>query len=162
MTEQHDSTDGPDSDSPDSQETPRLLTPAEAAQLTGLSRKQITGKMDRGSLRVVKDAAGTRRVPKTELVRAGLLNASHPGESPSESGGELVIWRDLYERERQERADAEAERAELRAQLAAIANAGPIRAIRLRRQARRQLDLIAARDTPLDETSSHRVAHPSA
>lgn len=142
-------------DSGDLVEQPtRLLTPAEAAQLTGLSRKQITGKMDRGSLRVVKDESGTRRVPRTELVRAGLLlateSASHPAESLSESGGELVIWRDLYERERQDHerereahAQAEAERAELLAQLAALANAGPIRAIRLRRQVRDQLERAA-------------------
>ncbi|MBV8946700.1 MAG: hypothetical protein JOZ95_14850 [Solirubrobacterales bacterium] len=148
LAEQTDSDSDLSGNSSDSQEPPRLLTPAEAAQLTGLSRKQITGKMDRGALRVIRDATGTRRVPKAELVRAGLLTASHPVESPSESGGELVIWRDLYERERRERADAEADRAELRAQLAAIANAGPIRALRLRRLARRQLALdAAARDT---------------
>jgi hypothetical protein len=132
----------------------RLLTPAEAAQATGLSRKQITGRMDRGSLRVIKDTEGTRRVPRAELVRVGLLDLdgspSHPAESPNESGdsaGELVIWRDLYERERQERADAEAERAELQTQLAAIANAGPIRAMRLRREVRQQLEQAAVRST---------------
>jgi hypothetical protein len=42
-------------DSPADWSTPgRLLTPAEAAQATGLSRKQITGRIDRGSLRVIK------------------------------------------------------------------------------------------------------------
>ncbi len=126
-------------DSAESDPLPRLLTPAEAAQLTGVSRKQITGRMDRGTLRVVKDEAGTRRVPRAELVRTGLLDPSHPGKSQAESGGELVIWRDMYEREREERAIAERQHAELRAQLAAIAHAGPIRAMRLRRETRRQL-----------------------
>jgi hypothetical protein len=144
-----DSADSP-ADSVDSLTPGRLLTPAEAAQATGLSRKQITGRMDRGSLRVIKDAEGTRRVPRAELVRAGILaddgSPSHPAES-GDSTGELVIWRDLYERERQERADAEAERAELQTQLAAIANAGPIRAMRLRRQVRQQLEHTAAPTT---------------
>ncbi len=144
----------PTPDSAGSLAESRLLTVAEAAAATGLSRKVITGRMDRGTLRVVKDDLGTRRVPRAELQRTGLLDASHPAESPNESRGELVIWRDLYERERQEhddtrerltdRADeerrrgdqAEASAAELRAQLAAIANAGPIRAMRLRRALR--------------------------
>jgi hypothetical protein len=133
----------PGTDSDESPQLARLLTPAEAAEATGLSRKQITGRMDRGSLRTVKDESGTRRVPRTELVRAELLqpdeSVSHPTESGNEAGGELVIWRDLYERERQERVDAQAHGAELQAQLAAIANAGPIRAARLRKQLRRQL-----------------------
>ncbi len=50
-----------------------------------------------------------------------------------------MIWREMYEREREERAAAERQHAELQTQLAAIANAGPIRAMRLRREARRQL-----------------------
>lgn len=127
----------PDSDN--SPTEPRLLTPAEAAAATGLARKVITGRMDRGTLRVVRDESGTRRVPRAELIRAGLLDASHPGESPDKSAsrpGELVRWEDLYERERAKaEALAESER-ELYAQLAAIANAGPIRALRLRRQLR--------------------------
>jgi len=128
----------PDSeaDSEDSPPEPRLLTVAEAAEITGLTRKVITGRMDRGTLRVVRDEAGTRRVPRAELLRAGLLAPSHPGKSGSESPGhpgELVIWRDLYERERVERAAAEAQAVELRVTLAELASAGPIRALRLRR-----------------------------
>ncbi len=126
-------------DSNNSPAEPRLLTPAEAAASTGLAKKVITGRMDRGTLRVVRDESGTRRVPRAELVRAGLLDASHPAESPDKSAsspGELVRWEDLYERERAKaEALAESER-ELYAQLAAIANAGPIRALRLRRQLR--------------------------
>ena len=161
MDDHTDSIDEPNTDSADSPTDPvdsptpgRLLTPAAAAQATGLSRKQITGRMDRGSLRVIKDAEGTRRVPRAELVRVGLLavdgSPSHPAELLNESddsAGELVIWRDLYERERQERADAQADRAELQTQLAAIANAGPIRAMRLRRQVRHQLEQAAVSDT---------------
>lgn len=126
-------------DSEHSPAEPRLLTPDEAAAATGLAKKVITGRMDRGTLRVVRDESGTRRVPRAELVRAGLLDASHPGESPDKSAsypGELVRWEDLYERERAKaEALAESER-ELYAQLSAIANAGPIRALRLRRQLR--------------------------
>ena len=143
----------PDPDSPGALADSRLLTPAEAAAATGLSKKVITGRMDRGTLRTVADDAGTRRVPRAELDRAGLLGPSDPGESPNESR-ELVIWRDLYERERdahettrselvtqaeEERRRGEAAQAsaaELREQLAAIANAGPIRAMRLRRTLR--------------------------
>jgi hypothetical protein len=144
----------PNRDSEESSVESRLLTVAEAAAVTGLTRKVITGRMDRGTLRVVKDDSGTRRVPRAELQRAGLLDQSHPAESVTESRGELVIWRDLYERERQEHEDtrdqltdradeerrrgdqAEAAAAELREQLAAITNAGPIRAMRLRRALR--------------------------
>ncbi len=139
----------PDSlpDSEDSPPEPRLLTVAEAAEITGLTRKVITGRMDRGTLRVVRDEAGTRRVPRAELLRAGLLAPSHPGKSGSESPGhpgELVIWRDLYERERVERAAAEAQAVELRVTLAELASAGPIRALRLRRALR----AISADDPP--------------
>jgi hypothetical protein len=113
--------------------------------------------MDRGTLRVVRDESGTRRVPRAELVRAGLLSASHPGESPDKSAshpGELVRWEDLYERERAKaEALAESER-ELYAQLAAIANAGPIRALRLRRQLR----TVSATDASLDAASGFRTA----
>jgi hypothetical protein len=152
-----DSEPDPQADSDDSPREPRLLSPAEAAAATGLARKAITGRMDRGTLRVVRDESGTRRVPRAELVRAGLLNASHPGESPDKSAshpGELVRWEDLYERERAKaEALAESER-ELYAQLAAIANAGPIRALRLRRQLR----TVSATDASLDAASGFRTA----
>lgn len=141
-------------DSAGSSAESRLLTVAEAVAATGLSRKVITGRMDRGTLRTVKDDSGTRRVPRAELQRAGLLDSSHPGESANKTRGELVIWRELYERERDEHEatrerlndqaeeerrrveEAQAAAAELREQLAAIANAGPIRAMRLRRELR--------------------------
>ncbi|MFZ0043432.1 MAG: hypothetical protein WAK93_19135 [Solirubrobacteraceae bacterium] len=135
----NDSIPVPSADSAESEPEPRLLTVAEAAKLCGLTPKVISGRMDRETLRVVRDDSGTRRVPRAELVRTGLLDPSHPGESGAESPshpGELVIWRDLYEREREQREQAQERENELRVQLTAIANAGPIRALRLRRALR--------------------------
>jgi Helix-turn-helix domain len=54
-------------------DTARTLTIAEAAQLTGLSRKAIRSRVDRGTVRaVLRD--GVRRIPHSELERAGLLD----------------------------------------------------------------------------------------
>jgi excisionase family DNA binding protein len=115
------------------------LTISEAASATGLSRKALTRRVERGSLRAVKDERGRRVVPRGELERAELLNPDgSPGKEGSH-GGELVIWRDLYEHERQEREEADAHARELEHDLIAIANAGPIRALRLRRQLRAKL-----------------------
>jgi excisionase family DNA binding protein len=51
----------------------RTYTITEAAEVTGLSRKAIARRVERGSLRsVVRN--GRRRVPRSELVRAGLLD----------------------------------------------------------------------------------------
>lgn len=50
----------------------KTYTISEAAELTGLSRKALARRVERGSLRcVVRD--GRRRIPVAELVRAGLL-----------------------------------------------------------------------------------------
>ena len=50
----------------------RTYTITEAAEATGLSRKAISRRVERGSLRsVVRN--GRRRIPRSELVRAGLL-----------------------------------------------------------------------------------------
>ncbi len=50
----------------------RTYTITEAAELTGVSRKAIARRVERGSLRsVVRN--GRRRIPRSELVRAGLL-----------------------------------------------------------------------------------------
>jgi excisionase family DNA binding protein len=50
----------------------RTYTISEAAELTGLSRKAISRRIERGSLRsLVRN--GRRRIPRSELVRAGLL-----------------------------------------------------------------------------------------
>ncbi|MGH3091695.1 MAG: helix-turn-helix domain-containing protein [Gaiellaceae bacterium] len=50
----------------------RTYTISEAAELTGLSRKAVSRRIERGSLRsLVRN--GRRRIPRSELVRAGLL-----------------------------------------------------------------------------------------
>src|SRR5262245_11994383 len=50
----------------------RTYTITEAAELTGLSRKAIARRVERGSLRsVVRN--GRRRIPRSELMRAGLV-----------------------------------------------------------------------------------------
>ncbi len=50
----------------------RTYTITEAAEATGVSRKAIARRVERGSLRsVVRN--GLRRIPRSELVRAGLL-----------------------------------------------------------------------------------------
>jgi excisionase family DNA binding protein len=50
----------------------RTYTITEAAEITGLSRKAVARRVERGSLRsVVRN--GRRRIPRSELVRAGLL-----------------------------------------------------------------------------------------
>jgi hypothetical protein len=127
---------------------PRLLTLTQAASATGMSRKALERRADRGTLRFVHDDQGRRVVPRAELERAGLLGEGVPAVG---AGREVVKWQQLYEREREahadtrkqltDRADEErrrgdqaAARAEqLHADLASITNAGPIRAWRLRR-----------------------------
>lgn len=56
----------------------RTYTITEAAELTGLSRKAISRRIERGSLRsLVRN--GRRRIPRSELVRAGLLSEDAEG-----------------------------------------------------------------------------------
>jgi excisionase family DNA binding protein len=63
--------------------TVRTFTIAEAAELTGLSRKAVARRVERGSLRsVVRN--GRRRIPRSELVRAGLLP---DGDQAAPEGG---------------------------------------------------------------------------
>jgi excisionase family DNA binding protein len=50
----------------------RTYTITEAAELTGMSRKAIARRVERGSLRSVY-RNGRRRIPRSELARAGLL-----------------------------------------------------------------------------------------
>jgi excisionase family DNA binding protein len=51
----------------------RTYTITEAADLTGLSRKAVARRVERGSLRSVV-RSGRRRIPRSELERAGLLD----------------------------------------------------------------------------------------
>ncbi len=111
----------------------RLLTVADAAAATGLSQKALRRRVDRGTLRAVHDADGRRMLPRAELARAGLL--AEPGK-PGSPGGELIVWREIAERERARAEAAEAQAVELRVALAGITQAGPIRALRLRRALR--------------------------
>ena len=64
----------------------RDLTITEAAELTGLSRKAIARRVERGSGRSVL-RSGRRLVPRSELARVGLL--------PSEGNGEAEMFADL-------------------------------------------------------------------
>jgi excisionase family DNA binding protein len=77
----------------------RTYTISEAAELAGVSRKAIARRVERGSLRsVVRN--GRRRIPRSELVRAGLLEDGAqraPGSGPASPplprpgrGGELA------------------------------------------------------------------------
>lgn len=131
----------PESGSPGG--APRLMTIAEAAAATGASRKALARRIERGTLRAVHDDEGRRVLPLAELVRAGLMNRDGSAGSP---GGELVVWKGLYEREREEREQLAREREllqarerELHDQLMVLAHAGWFRAARLRRQVRQQL-----------------------
>lgn len=84
------------------------LTIAEAATATGLSKKAIRNRVDRGQLRaVLRD--GVRRIPHSELERAGLW--PHAIEAASRQPAAKEAWAELLARlERQA-----AELAQLRA-----------------------------------------------
>ena len=64
----------------------RSLTITEAAELTGLSRKAIARRVERGSVRSVL-RSGRRLIPRSELARVGLL--------PSEGNGGSEMLADL-------------------------------------------------------------------
>ena len=55
----------------------RTLTLAEAAEATGLTRKALQRRVDRGSVRSVL-TGGLRRIPVTELYRLGLMQPEDP------------------------------------------------------------------------------------
>jgi excisionase family DNA binding protein len=131
------------------------LTLSEAAERCGVSVAALRRRADRGTLRTLK-RGGVRRVPRVELERAG-LSVDAPA-SPAElvrelaetirrQERELAALRALPERVDAERervaaaehraADSAAEALRLRAELAEIATAGPIRALRLRQRLRR-------------------------
>lgn len=114
----------------------RVLTITEAARETGLSTKAIARRIERGTLQAILNDQGQRVVARAELESRGLLVEGHPGVSPAGRGGELVVYRDLFERERTAREAADERARQLELDLTAIANAGPFRALRLRRQLR--------------------------
>lgn len=67
----------------------RTFTISEAAEITGVSRKAIARRVERGSLRsVVRN--GRRRIPRSELVRAGLLDEGAEGTPDLDPGTPLV------------------------------------------------------------------------
>ena len=130
-------------------------TLSEAAERCGVSVAALRRRADRGTIRTVK-RDGVRRVPRSELERAGLgVEApATPAEVVREltetirrQERELAALRALPERVDAERervgaaehraADSAAEALRLRAELDAIAAAGPIRALRLRQRLRR-------------------------
>jgi predicted DNA-binding transcriptional regulator AlpA len=116
-----------------------LLTLSEAAVATGLSVKALTRRIERGTLPSERHA-GRRVVRRGELQRLKLIGpGSRSSQQRGTTTGEVELWRDLYERERQERERSTERAAELQRELVAIANAGPIRAMRLRKQLRARL-----------------------
>lgn len=128
---------------------PELLTLPEAAELTALSVKALTRRIERGTL-PSETKAGRRLVRRGELARLDLIGADSPERNPAEGGAKnpgvgLVIWRDLYEQTAGELAAARAELATARTELAridgALTAAGPFARVR---QLRRRL--AAARD----------------
>lgn len=60
----------------------RTLTLREAAEATGLTTKALQRRIDRGTLRAVL-SGGRRRIPLTELYRAGLIEPEAPRTPPS-------------------------------------------------------------------------------
>ena len=90
----------------------RTFTISEAAEITGVSRKAIARRVERGSLRsVVRN--GRRRIPRSELVRAGLLEEGAEGTPdldprpllvPLPASGDLELGGPLRGRPRRARA----------------------------------------------------------
>jgi excisionase family DNA binding protein len=67
----------------------RTYTITEAAELTGSSRKAIARRVERGSLRSVF-RNGRRRIPRSELVRAGLLPEGDGQPRPGDPAAPLL------------------------------------------------------------------------
>jgi len=136
-------------------------TTAEAARLTGTTVRALRKRIERGTLRAARGGEGWR-IPRSELERAG-LHISPPvpatelvaelAETIRSQERELAALRALpakveqhrhtlaaLDGERQEAelraAQSDAEAQALRAEVAQIAAAGPIRVLRLRRKLR--------------------------
>lgn len=136
-------------------------TTAEAARLTGTSVRALRKRIERGTLRAARADDGWR-IPRSELERAGLRIGPPAAavdvvrelaETIRRQERELAALRALpakieqhrhtlaaLDNERQEAhlraADSDAEALRLRCELDRIAAAGPIRALRLRRELR--------------------------
>jgi excisionase family DNA binding protein len=136
-------------------------TTAEAARLTGTTVRALRKRIERGTLRAARGGGGWR-IPRSELERAG-LHISPPAEATElvaelaetirRQERELAALRALPAKVEQHRhtlaalhgerqaaelraAQSDAEAQALRAEVAQIAAAGPIRALRLRRKLR--------------------------
>ena len=151
----------------------RLLTIKEAAEATGLSQKAIQNRVDRDTLWSKKNAEGLRVVSRAELIAKGLLNREgEPGPASPQvietASRELIVWKGLYDEEKAERvaeraellALVAAERAraderaaqisklqmDLLAEQAALASAGLLSAVKLRRRAKARMAALTAPD----------------
>ena len=62
----------------------RIVSIAEAARLTGLTKASVRARVDRGELRAIR-RGGLRRISVDELAERGLLDANpHGGEPDAE------------------------------------------------------------------------------
>ncbi len=134
-----------------------LLTIRQAARVCEVGPQALRRRVDRGTIRAVKGHDGLRRIPRSELERAGLWPGQRHGGQELELRAELErARRELAalgaradaEQQARERAElahhqaraaqqtAEAQHTQLRAELDELAAAGPIRAWRRRRQLR--------------------------
>jgi len=140
------------------------FTIREAAKRCGVTYQAMRKRVDRDTLQTVK-REGVRRIPRSELERTGLwpgsttsdaeLRAENERLRPEPETHRVLTERaqgaEAAEREAREHAEqgamkdrAERQVAEQRAEsltteAEAIANAGPIRALRLRKQLRQKL-----------------------
>ncbi len=141
---------------------PELLTLPEAAEVTGLSVKALTRRIERGTL-PSESKAGRRLVRRGELERLELtwrkIEQIADDGGCREEGGGVVIWRELYDQAAAELAARNAELASVRAGLAriegALTAAGPFARVR---QLRRRL----AAATDALRTEPHPTASPQA
>lgn len=61
----------------------RVYTIREAADLCGMSRDAMRGRVERGSVRSVLGRDGLRRIPASELQRAGLVDHARGHDEPT-------------------------------------------------------------------------------
>ncbi|MCL2418949.1 MAG: hypothetical protein FWD04_06635 [Conexibacteraceae bacterium] len=145
---------------------PSRMTLTEAAEATGLPRRNLESRIERGQLRAVRaerNGKPVRLVPVSELERLGLLTADgEPGPSTPQvveaQGRELIVWRQVAEQEkaradderarvdelqnelRQAAAELAVERQTLAQERGELSRASAWGALRLRREARQKLD----------------------